>query len=70
MQEGDTLSDLDIVDLSSMLEHESDVRGLIARHPELQKIEVQIIALYSEIVNLALENEKKGGSQPVIDPGD
>lgn len=53
-----------------MLEHESDVRGLIARHPELQKIEVQIIALYSEIVNLALENEKKGGSQPVIDPGD
>jgi hypothetical protein len=68
--EGDTLSDLEIIELSSMLEHAGNFRGLINRHPELQKIAVQIISLYNDIVNAAMQSEKKGGRAPEIDLSD
>ncbi len=70
VQEGHTLSDLEIIELSSMLEHAGDSRGLISRHPELEKIAVQIITLYNDVINAAMESEKKGGCGPEIDLSD
>ncbi len=70
VQEGDNLSDLEIIELSSMLAHASDAQGLISRHPELQKIAVQIVSLYNDIINAAMQSEKKGGGKPKIDLSD
>lgn len=68
--DGDTLSDIEIVELDMMLDHASDARGLLHRHPEYQKIAVQVITLYNEIISAAVESEKKGGRGPEIDLSD
>ena len=61
IEKGDTLSELEMIKLSSMLEHANDTRDLLQRHPELQKMAMKIVTLYNDIVNGALENEKKRG---------
>jgi hypothetical protein len=71
VQQGDTLADLEIVELDdSMLDHASDARGLLSRHPEYQKTAIQVITLYIEIISAAVESEKKGGRGPEIDLSD
>jgi hypothetical protein len=67
---GDTLSELEIVELDMMLDHASDARGLLRRHPEYQKIAVRVISLYNEIIDAAVVSEKKGGHGPEIDLSD
>lgn len=64
--DGDTISELEIVELDMMLDHARDTRGLLGRHPEYQKIAVKVITLYGEIISAAVENEKKGGHGPGI----
>lgn len=70
VQKGDTLSEFEITELSSMLKHASDIRGLLDRHPELQKIAVQVITLYNDITDAALKSERMGGHEPEIDLSD
>ena len=57
--EGNTLSDIEIVELDSMLEHANDIRPLLDRHPEFHEIVVKMISMYNDITALALANEEK-----------
>jgi hypothetical protein len=68
--EGETLSDLEIVELQSILHNANDNRALVDRNPELQQLVTKMIALYEDITQLALDNEKKGGKPPEIDLSD
>jgi hypothetical protein len=70
MLDGETLSDVEIMELQSILGHANDNRALVERHPELKELSTKMIALYEEITQLALANEKKGGESPKIDLSD
>ena len=54
---GARLEDGDIDFLHRVFEDANHVRGLVARHPEYEKLVAQLISLYSEITKKALENE-------------
>ncbi len=62
MLEGETLSNIEIVELDSALSHVKDIRALLSRHPELHEIVVKMASLYDEITELALANEEKSGN--------
>ncbi len=67
---GETLSDVEIVELQSIVRNANDNRALVDRNPELQQMVTKMIALYEDITQLALDNEKKGGKPPKIDLSD
>jgi hypothetical protein len=66
--EGETISDIEIVELDSAMSHVKDFRALLNRHPELHEIVVKMASLYDEITELALANEEKGGGPSRIKP--
>jgi hypothetical protein len=55
---GETLSDLDLTYLQEVFSDMQLLRSLMDRHPEFQPLSAQIVALYKEITDKALENEK------------
>jgi hypothetical protein len=55
---GGRLEDGDIDFLHRVFEDANHVRGIIAKHPEYEKLVAQLISLYSEITKKALENEE------------
>jgi predicted nucleotidyltransferase len=57
---GETLSDHDIDVLSQILADSRDTQSLARRHPELESLIGKAIALYKEITDKALANEKAG----------
>ncbi len=58
LEAGDTLSNLEIVELERMIEGAKDTRALVLRHPEYQELAARMASLYEDIVELAVANEK------------
>ena len=56
---GGRLEDGDIDFLHRVFEDANDVRAVIEKHPEYEKLVAQLISLYSEITKKARENEEK-----------
>ena len=59
LQQGETLSSVEVVELQKIFDSANDTRALVDRHPELHDLVMKMIALYSEITELALANEEK-----------
>jgi hypothetical protein len=55
---GEVLSDREIDYLEQILEDARENKALVDRHPKWQKISAQVLGLYKEITEKALENEK------------
>jgi len=55
---GGKLEEGDIDFLHRVFEDANHVQGVIAKHPEYEKLVAQLISLYSEITKKALENEQ------------
>lgn len=58
---GATLSDEDMAWLDRVFKDARNTRPLVDRHPEYQRLAGMAVNLFSEIVSLAVENEKKTG---------
>lgn len=56
---GETLSDLDVQFLEEVFADAGKIQSLAGKHPEYEKIYTGAIHLYKEIMDKALENEKK-----------
>ena len=57
---GEKLGDLDITHMQEALAGANQLTPLIKRNPEYAPLVAQVIGLYKEIADKALENEKKG----------
>ncbi len=55
---GEVLDDFDIGFLEEVFAESSNVRPLVAQHPEYQDLVARMMTLYKEITDKALENEK------------
>jgi hypothetical protein len=55
---GETLDELDIKFLEQVFKDAQSIRPLVERHPECQDLAARMMALYKEITDKALENEK------------
>jgi hypothetical protein len=58
VERGEALNDLDLTYLQEVFSDMQLLRSLMDRHPEFQPLAAQIIVLYKEITDKALENEK------------
>lgn len=56
---GETLTDLDIQFLEEVFADANKIQSLAGKHPEYEKIYTGAIHLYKQIMDKALENEKK-----------
>jgi len=56
---GEKLNDLDIAHLEDVLTSGGQARQILERHPEYKPLIAQVMTLYKEITNKALENEQK-----------
>lgn len=59
VDQGETLSDHDIRKLEEVFADARKIQPLVDRHPEYHDLVARILNLYSEILERALENEKK-----------
>ncbi|MDH3972118.1 MAG: hypothetical protein OEU63_08075 [Gammaproteobacteria bacterium] len=55
---GEVLSDREIDYLEQIFEDAQKNKALVERNPKWQKISAQVVSLYKEITEKALENEK------------
>ncbi len=55
---GELLDDFDLGFLDEVFAETSNVRPLLAQHPEYQELAARMMHLYKEITHKALENEK------------
>jgi len=55
---GETLTERDIEMMALIFEHSRDEQAIAQRHPELAGLVGRVTALYKEITDRALENEK------------
>ena len=71
---GETLNDLDIAFLDEVFAGASELKPLLDRHSEYHKLVGQVMSLYQEITEKALQNQKNenmhffkivAGNQPV-----
>lgn len=58
LEDGDTLSKLEIERLGSHIKGSEHTRELIERHPEYQELAARVASLYQEITELAVANEE------------
>ena len=58
VDKGETLSEHDIIFLEDVFKDAQHIQSLLDRHPEWQPLVAQMIHLYKEITDKALENEK------------
>jgi len=56
---GETLGEYDLHFLKGVFHDVETIKPLIDRHPEYQQLAAKIIRLYKEIMDKAMENEKK-----------
>jgi hypothetical protein len=63
---GGTLADVEIMRLREILEHAQTMQRMADRHPEFHELSAKMAALYAEICETALQNEKKGEIKPDI----
>jgi hypothetical protein len=56
---GETLGEYDLSFLESVFRDAETIKPLVNRHPEYQQLVSRIIMLYKEIMDKAMENEKK-----------
>lgn len=56
---GGTLGEHDMHFLESVFHDAETIKPLVSRNPEYQQLAARIIKLYKEIVDKAMENEKK-----------
>jgi hypothetical protein len=56
---GETLNVYDLHFLKEVFHDVETIKPLIERHPEYQQLTANIIRLYKEIIDKAMENEKK-----------
>jgi hypothetical protein len=56
---GETLGEHDMHFLEGVFRDTETIKPLVNRHPEYQQLVANIIKLYKEIVDKAMENEKK-----------
>ncbi|MEN8109153.1 MAG: hypothetical protein ABFS22_14260 [Pseudomonadota bacterium] len=56
---GEILSDLDLQFLEEVFADAQKARPLIDRHPEYRELSARVIRLYKDILDKAVENEKK-----------
>ena len=56
---GEKLEDFDIEYLGEIMEDSEEVKRLVDERPDLQDLYTRAVSLYSEIMDKALENEKK-----------
>lgn len=61
MDAGQTLSEEDLKHLTKTVTDSHNIAPLVDRNPKYQKLVVQAIDLYREIVEKALENERNAG---------
>jgi hypothetical protein len=59
VEQGGVLDDLDIEFLEGVFADSSELKPLLARHPEYQDLAARMMALYREITTKALANENK-----------
>lgn len=56
---GEILGEYDLRFLDEVFADAQSIQPMIDRHPEYQKLVAQLIHLYKEILDKAMENEKK-----------
>jgi hypothetical protein len=56
---GETLGEYDMKFLESVFHDAEMIRPLVKRHPEYQELAARVVKLYKEIIDKAMENEKK-----------
>lgn len=61
LEQGDTLSAIEIEELGNHIEAADHTRELFERHPEYQELGARVASLYHEIMELAVANEEAGG---------
>ena len=60
LDRGDKLDSDDLAFLEEVRKDSSQVKSLVAKHPEYQGLVDKLAALYEEISRKGLENERKG----------
>ena len=61
LENGDTLSALEIEEIGNMIESADHTRELVERHPEYQELAARMASLFEEITELAVANEEQAG---------
>lgn len=56
---GETLSNFDLEFLEEVFADAQSIQPLVERHPEYQQLAARALHLYKEILDKAMENEKK-----------
>ena len=59
VDQGELLNDFDIAFLKEIFTDATHVMPIVDKHPEYQALAARMIDLYKEIMNKALENEKR-----------
>ena len=59
INDGEILNEFDIVFLEEVFEDVKQIRPLIDNHPEWQSLAAKVMNIYTEIMQKAMENEKK-----------
>jgi hypothetical protein len=59
VDQGESLSQYDISKLEDVFADAQTIQPMVARHPEYQDLVGRVLHLYKEILDKALENEKK-----------
>jgi hypothetical protein len=62
VDKGGVLNDLDLAFLEQIVEDSGQLRPLMEKDPRVKELAGQMLHLYREITDKALENEKKAGS--------
>jgi len=62
VDQGEKLSDVDILFLEEVLTDANQVRSIVDRHPEYQDLVIKVLSLYKHITEKGLQNEQ-GGSE-------
>jgi hypothetical protein len=58
---GARMSDADIAFLKDMVEDAQRSQSFIVRHPDLHQLAGEVVSLYAQIMQKAMENESRGG---------
>lgn len=57
---GEKLNDLDIAHLEQAFSDANQIKSMVDKHPEFQSLVTQVIDLYKQVTEKALENERNG----------
>ena len=63
LENGDTLSQMEIERLSGLIEDSDHSRDLVERYPEFQELAARVASLIEEITRLAVANEENAGKR-------